>query len=190
MASENENNELDIIQKQNAGFSLWRFSLQFYAIKDIPNACLILQDDCGADVNIVLFILWSALNRRAFSSEDITKIENIVVDWREKIVVKLRSIRRDLRMGEGKPDVAALRQQVKHAELESERVEQLMLFECAAGLGMKADPELAAESSLRHYAASLGVVFPEVALRYMVKSALYQIPLIGAHESSLKGRWP
>ena len=36
----------------------WGFSLRIYARQDVPQACLALQDEGGADVNLVLFLLY------------------------------------------------------------------------------------------------------------------------------------
>ena len=46
-------------QKQR-GF--WTFSTRLYAAPGVKQACLALQDRFGADVNLVLFCLWTVLD--------------------------------------------------------------------------------------------------------------------------------
>ena len=38
----------------------WRFSLHFYRQPGVSDACIALQDGCGVDVNLLLFLLWLA----------------------------------------------------------------------------------------------------------------------------------
>ena len=48
----------------------WRFSLHFYRHTGVSDACIALQDDCGVDVNLLLFLLWLAAERRQLSAEN------------------------------------------------------------------------------------------------------------------------
>jgi len=41
------------------GSPFWRFSLRFYARAKISAICLLLQDEAGVDVNLLLFLLLS-----------------------------------------------------------------------------------------------------------------------------------
>ena len=47
----------------------WRFSLDFYRRPGVPEVCLQLQDAHGVDVNLLLFALWQATERRTLSVE-------------------------------------------------------------------------------------------------------------------------
>ena len=49
--------------------ALWAFSLQAYARPGAAPACLRCQDEAGADVNIVLFLLWHAARGRAVARD-------------------------------------------------------------------------------------------------------------------------
>ena len=42
------------------GSPFWKFSLGYYRGAGVSEACLELQDRCGVDVNVVLFLLWMA----------------------------------------------------------------------------------------------------------------------------------
>ena len=43
----------------------WRFSLRTYRAPGVQEACLALQDRCGADVNLLLFCGWTGRDGRA-----------------------------------------------------------------------------------------------------------------------------
>ena len=42
------------------GSPFWRFSLQFYRLPKVADACIALQEEAGVDVNLLLFLLWQA----------------------------------------------------------------------------------------------------------------------------------
>ena len=61
----------------------WRFSLHFYRSVGVADACIALQDDCGVDVNLLLFLLW--LRRRGASAcqhDEVKELDDKVRDWR------------------------------------------------------------------------------------------------------------
>ena len=48
----------------------WRFSLKFYGQSGVSDACIALQDGCGIDVNLLLFLFWLASERQVLSADD------------------------------------------------------------------------------------------------------------------------
>ena len=44
----------------SAGSPFWRFSLRFYRLPEVADACITLQEQAGVDVNLLLFLLWHA----------------------------------------------------------------------------------------------------------------------------------
>jgi len=113
-----------------ADSAFWRFSLDFYAGPGVPDACIQLQDACGADVNVLLFILFLARAGRLLHDDDIARIEALSAQWRDQVVQPLRQARRYLRTPPDAFDPAAaaeLRAGVKRIELEAERLQQLSL---------------------------------------------------------------
>ena len=46
------------------GSPFWRFSLRFYRLPKAADACIELQEEAGVDVNLLLFLLWHARQRR------------------------------------------------------------------------------------------------------------------------------
>ena len=52
------NDERNMPKPKNTPF--WRFSLNFYRQPGVSDACIALQDGCGIDVNLLLFLFWLA----------------------------------------------------------------------------------------------------------------------------------
>jgi uncharacterized protein (TIGR02444 family) len=127
--------------------SLWEFSVSLYGAPGVERACLILQDRYGADVNMVLFCLWHGPIPRAELERAVTSARAL----REGTVEPLRRLRRALSK---QGDEAGLREAVKRAELEAERLEQARLekaFPAAASGGLEA-----ARANLADYALVIG----------------------------------
>src|SRR5258706_7062277 len=115
------------LDKARDGSAFWDFSLRFYAQPRVAAACLELQDRAGVDVNVLLYLLFVAQHCRQLDRSDITRIDAAVKAWREQVVQPLRRMRRELKNVVAPIDadaVAALRNDVKRIELESERIEQ------------------------------------------------------------------
>jgi uncharacterized protein (TIGR02444 family) len=72
----------------------WGFSLRIYARPDVPQACLALQDEGGADVNLVLFLLYLADCGRMLDEAAVAALDQATRDWREQVVKPLRGVRR------------------------------------------------------------------------------------------------
>ena len=47
-------------QKSSMDKRFWDFSLNIYGVPGVAPACLRCQDEAGADVNLILFLLWRA----------------------------------------------------------------------------------------------------------------------------------
>ena len=153
----------------------WDFSLTLYRRAAVRAACLAIQDEAGADVNIALFVLWQASRGHALDAAEVAALDALVAPWRSEVVVRLRAVRRFLKPIEsGAPDddVAALRREIKTVELESERLQQELLHRDAAAWGSAAPagPELGARH-LALYAAHLGHDFPAAAADALVAAA-------------------
>ena len=110
----------------------WEFSLDFYARDKVSSTCLILQDNFGADVNIILYCCW--LGYIGTEEIEITELDEIVAGieaWQHHVVKPLRQIRNDIKnneflhLGHFSSDFLL---SIKDCELESEKVEQLVLY--------------------------------------------------------------
>jgi uncharacterized protein (TIGR02444 family) len=112
-----------------SGETLTQFALRVYADPDVSEACLRLQDEHGADVNLLLFACWLTARGTAFPAEAETRLR----DWRASVIAPLRGIRRNLKpVAATWESVAQLREKVKQAELEAEMIALAMLEELAA----------------------------------------------------------
>ena len=108
----------------------WDFSLTFYGDDAVQAACLAAQDQLGADVNVLLYLLWRGGRGEAFDAAGVAAVDAAVAPWRRTVVAPLRDIRRVLKGAELLPDREAqesLRNRIKKVELESERAEQELL---------------------------------------------------------------
>ena len=108
----------------------WQFSIKFYAVPGVAEACIELQDQAKVDVNILFFLLWNATQGRAYGA-DVTEIERRIGPWRDMAVVPIRNIRRALKSPPPvmAPDAAeGFRTRIKAVELEAERLQQEALY--------------------------------------------------------------
>ena len=148
---------------------LWRFSLHFYRQAGVAEACIALQDECGVDVNLLLFLLWLAAGRRQLSAANVKDLDAAVGDWRQLTIVPIRDVRRKLKGAATLVEAnkqEAFRTKVKAIELEAERLQQEALYSRArsAPLGCEAAPAVAARANLAAYEQVLAARFPKAAL--------------------------
>ena len=119
------------------GSPFWNFSLAVYGANAVQDECLKLQDQFGLNVNLVLLCAFlGAGHGVALTSDDISSARQEIRQWHEDIVKSLRVARRklktiELRDADAMKAAAQLRTQVKTTELESERIEQMMLEQWA-----------------------------------------------------------
>ncbi|MEM9682386.1 MAG: TIGR02444 family protein [Pseudomonadota bacterium] len=110
----------------------WDYSLAVYGKPGVAEACIALQDEHGVDVNILLFVCWLATVRDApVEVDEIRRAIDQTAEWHDHVVRPLRSVRRWLKEGvDGVPAESAesLRGGVKKVELESERLQQELLY--------------------------------------------------------------
>jgi len=115
---------------------LWTFSLAVYGSNGVAEECLDLQERLKLDVNLLLFAAFvGAVDGVSLNSRDIAAASAVVADWHSQVVRSLRRARRALKppsndAGNPLQDAsAALRAEVKAAELQSEKIEQAMLWQ-------------------------------------------------------------
>ncbi len=93
--------------------------------------CITLQEECGVDVNLLLFLLWHAGEGRRLTVADVERLEAEIAPWRGMTVVPLRTIRRALKSQPAlvEPGRAeAFRTRIKAVELEAERLQQEAMY--------------------------------------------------------------
>lgn len=142
----------------------WSFSIDFYGRDGVQDACLELQDRHDGDVNLILFLLWQALQSMEFDRAAIAGLDRSLSPWRQGVVEPLRSIRRhmkDLDTDLRPADVEDLRNSVKELELKSEFLAQrLLVAKKDAGRKSRQSKEIIAYRNLQAYGDFLGRLLP------------------------------
>jgi uncharacterized protein (TIGR02444 family) len=157
----------------------WRFSLRFYRQPGVADACIALQDTCGVDVNILLFLLWLATENRQVSRAALRSLCSKAAGWHDEVVVPLRTLRR--RLKDGAPLVERgtaelFRTRIKAAELESERLQQEALHALAPDLAtvVAASIEEAARTNVTAYEQAVGRAFTPAAVQVLLQALAAQ----------------
>lgn len=116
---------------QAEGF--WDFSVRTYRTPGVPDACLSLQNDYGADVNMVLYCCWIGGHTGRFDDELFAKASAFSSDWAEHVVVPLRLARTWMKQSgcnaESVPAESCmeLRESIKQVEFGAEKLQQQVL---------------------------------------------------------------
>ena len=164
-----------------AGSPFWRFSLRFYRQPGVAEACIALQEEAGADVNLLLFLLWHAARRRRLSGEEIGLLEQKIAGWRNLTVIPLRAIRRALKSSPGLVEAGsaeAFRTRIKAVELEAERLQQEAMYDLVrVSLRGEAAPSVAeaARANVAAYESICPAGFAPSAVATMLE-ALAKVP--------------
>jgi uncharacterized protein (TIGR02444 family) len=144
----------------SSGSPFWRFSLRFYRLPGVAEACIKLQEEAGCDVNLLLFLLWHAAQGRRLATAEVERLEQKIAPWRDRAVIPLRTIRRALKSPSGLVEASAaevFRTRIKAVELEAERLQQeamhdlvrvTLLGEVAASVAEAARANVAAHETI------------------------------------------
>lgn len=109
-----------------APLDLWPFMLGVYANPGVATACLRLQEAHGLDIPLMLAVLHGGVTGHVPGPEQIQMFDQNCRAWREAAIRPLREARRAMKSHDwlaSQPRVPGLRDSVKAAELEAERVE-------------------------------------------------------------------
>jgi len=157
--------------------SLWNFSLAAYANKAVQDECLALQDQFGLDVNLILLCSYlGAVHGVTLTAEETASARDFVRQWHDDIVRPLRVARRSLKLID-RQDAQQLREQVKVAELESERIEQNMLqqwVDARLAQWRRSEARAAVPTNLQALLAANGIerLTAEAAMPHIIAGAL------------------
>jgi uncharacterized protein (TIGR02444 family) len=134
----------------------WEFAVDLYDIPAVRESCLSLQDLGGADVNVLLALLYAASRGIEIDAPRVRRLLDRTDDWRRRVVEPLRSARRavkDLRPGD-----ESLYGRLKAVELCAEHVSQQLLgseLDALAASAERSDPLIAARVNLAAYATQV-----------------------------------
>jgi len=140
----------------------WRFSLRTWRAAGVQDACLALQERCGADVNLLLFCAWSARDGRVLDASSLRCAMDRVADWQSTVVAPLRLARRGLKRQAADAVIAGvaapLRQRILELELELERVEQSLLADLEAQWSPPSHPSAPSQAIAANMTAYLALL--------------------------------
>jgi uncharacterized protein (TIGR02444 family) len=161
----------------NHGSPFWRFSLRIYRQPGVADACIALQDECGVDVNVLLFFLWLAADKKLIPARNARAVCEQAALWHDDVVMPLRTLRRKLK--EGSTLVAhntaeLFRTRIKAVELEAERLQQEALFALTPNL--EAEPaesiEAAARANILAYEQAAARAFTPGAVEILIAAVV------------------
>ena len=135
---------------------LWAFAAGVYGEPGSEKACLRLQDEFGADVVLVLFLVWLGLGGKAVCGKELEALRGRAGQWQDSLVKPLRQMRRQLKTIKGS-QAGEIYSALKSSELAAERLELQSLLGAAASLNfafdLRAGTKAAAMANIENYFA-------------------------------------
>lgn len=136
--------------------AFWTWATRLYAGPGVSEACLWLQDERGADVNLLLCAAWTAVAQgRSIGVEDAAALDAAVADWRRDVVRAIRAVRRHVKTQASDPRLAPAYTALKRCELDAERAQHALML--SAGLPGKPDARASARSNMLACLAAAGI---------------------------------
>lgn len=72
----------------------WQFSLTLYGVPAVKHTCLVLQDDFGADVNLILLMCWLDAQRLTIGDDCLKTLIAVAGDHQTNLIGPVRKERR------------------------------------------------------------------------------------------------
>lgn len=142
----------------------WRFSLRVYRAPGVEQACLALQDRCGADVNLMLLCGWLGQGGKTLTRRHLRQAMGLVAPWQGAVIAPLRGARRAIKQqpppGIEPARVLLLRRRIGALERELEAIEQKLLIDLASGWPALARPMPARQAMVASLDRYLGLLPP------------------------------
>ena len=128
---------------------LWQFSLRYYSVREVKEACLILQNRFHGNVNLLLLLKWLDEQGLTFDKQDWHKVEHCIVRS-ETLLQQYREMRKELK--EHLP--GTLYRKSLEFELLLEKQQQSDLVDCVNSLSLSENSDTPlAPSYCRHLGA-------------------------------------
>ena len=115
---------------------LWQFSLQYYSVREVKDACLNLQNQFKGNVNLLLLLKWLDEQQAAFFDEDWHKVEECL-GRSETLLHSYRDLRRKLKSHV--PDT--LYRESLQFELQLEKQQQSDLVDCINSIELQTNQD-------------------------------------------------
>lgn len=175
----------------------WNFSVRTYRKEGVPAACLALQDERGADVNVLLFCMWVGATRGELEDQVYSAALRYSEEWCKNVVAPLRRVRTWMKL-EGchspptpSDECMALREKVKGVEfaaekMQEETLESLLAHVPAVDLPLSRQVDCIAKN-LRRYCADKGIQLDDWSVERLatIARAAAQAPDAGTFEAAL-----
>jgi uncharacterized protein (TIGR02444 family) len=146
----------------------WDFSVRTYRTEGVPEACLSLQNDYGADVNMLLYCGWVGGFYGRFDDALFSKASSFADKWADEVVRPLRSARTWMKQSGcfeepmSTEECMGFREEIKSVEFAAEKMQQQVLETIISGRQFRADATAAALddvlANLQRYADHTGIV--------------------------------
>ncbi len=174
---------------------LWSDVQAAYAQSDIASTCLRLQEQHSRDVVLTLGAIWLGLDGISLDRHGGGAVRDALAVWRDDAILPLRHVRQAIKrhltrsddpvVAVDRPGLEALRDAVKQAELEAERLALRALVPLAEKHGEKADasaetvaanlqvlatPAAGEADGLAQIAASFPVAEPKAAYKAAIEA--------------------
>lgn len=110
--------------------SFWDFSVRTYRTPGVPEACLSLQNEHGADVNMLLYCAWIGAAAGHFNDDLFDRTYEFSKNWAENVVKRLRFARTWMKESGCKTEPVdeepcmKLREKIKSVEFGAEKLQQ------------------------------------------------------------------
>jgi uncharacterized protein (TIGR02444 family) len=154
---------------------IWDFVLNYYKQQGVSEAAIALQDGIGIDVNMILFLMWLAGEKRTLQTTDILSVSAASKGWQHQVVVPIRAVRRLLKDNAPLVEQAtalAYRKKIQALEIEGEQLQ----LNAMAALVPSLKPASAvtagdaARTNLANFATVTGKPFPQTAVDAFVRA--------------------
>jgi uncharacterized protein (TIGR02444 family) len=161
--------------EQASSTPIWDFVLNYYGRKGVSEALIGLQDSHGIDVNMLLFLMWMAAQKKSVAAGDIKLVSDASHPWQRSVVVPIRGVRRLLKDNAPlvAPDAAAaFRKKVQAIELEGEQLQLNAMAALAAKLtpASARSAEDAARQSIKAFEGVTATPFPPPAVDTLARA--------------------
>lgn len=147
----------------SAAESFWNFSDRTYRCEGVPDACLALQNEHGADVNVLLFCCWMGATRGEFEAETFDSVLKFSRSWADQVVRPLRYVRTWMKIeacldpGIPRESCMNLRERIKAVEFDAEQLQENVMQSMVETIPtvtlIAAEQASAALRNLRRYCA-------------------------------------
>ena len=107
----------------------WNFSLALYARPGVADYCLHLQDETGANVNLMLLCCWAGQRGMAMDADTLAAAIAAIAGWETQVLRPLRARRRAAGVA------PAEKRRLRAAELRAEQHAQALLLRALADSG-------------------------------------------------------